>query len=62
MVAHPKLADVGRKSLAAVLFGIKFKHAFISIFIGVIIAGIIVTSLWTGLSFAFGSLDFAGLW
>ena len=49
-------------SLAAVLFGIKFKQAFLSIFIGVIIAGIIVTSLWMGLSFAFGSLDFAGLW
>jgi len=32
-------------SLAAVLFGIKFKHAFLSIFIGVVIAGIIVTCL-----------------
>jgi len=30
-------------SLAAVLFGLKFKHAFLSIFIGVLIAGIIVT-------------------
>ncbi len=30
-------------SLAAVLFGLKFKHAFLSIFIGVFIAGIIVT-------------------
>ena len=30
-------------SLAAVLFGLKFKHAFLSIFIGVVIAGIIVT-------------------
>ncbi len=30
-------------SLAAVLFGLKFKHAFLSIFIGVCIAGIIVT-------------------
>jgi uncharacterized membrane protein len=49
-------------SLAAVLFGIKPKQAFVSIFIGVIIAGIIVTSLWMGLSFAFGSLNFAGLW
>lgn len=49
-------------SLAAVIFGIKPKQAFISIFIGVIIAGIIVTSLWMGLSFAFGSLDFGGLW
>jgi uncharacterized membrane protein len=49
-------------SLAAVIFGIKPRQAFISIFIGVIIAGIIVTSLWMGLSFAFGSLDFGGLW
>ena len=38
------------------------KQAFVSIFIGVIIAGIIVTSLWMVLSFAFGSLNFAGLW
>ncbi len=30
-------------SLAAVLFGLKFKHAFLSIFIGVLIAGVIVT-------------------
>lgn len=30
-------------SLAAVLFGLKFKHAFLSIFIGVLIAGTIVT-------------------
>ncbi len=49
-------------SLAAVLFGIKPKQAFISIFTGIIIAGIIVTSLWVGFSFAFGSLDFGGLW
>ncbi len=39
-------------SLAAVIFGIKFKHAFLSIFIGILIAGSIVTSLsllgWTG--------------
>ena len=39
-------------SLAAVLFGIKFKHAFVSIFIGILIAGSIVTCLsllgWTG--------------
>ena len=49
-------------AVAAVLFGIKFKHAFISIFIGVIIAGIIVTSLWMLAGFAFGSLDYAGLW
>jgi uncharacterized membrane protein len=32
-------------SLAAVLFGLKFKHAMLSIFIGVLIAGIIVTCL-----------------
>lgn len=31
-------------SLAAVLFGLRFKHALLSIFIGVLIAGIIVTS------------------
>jgi uncharacterized membrane protein len=30
-------------SLAAVLFGLKFKHAMLSIFIGILIAGIIVT-------------------
>jgi len=30
-------------SLAAVLFGLKFKHAFLAIFIGVLIAGVIVT-------------------
>ncbi len=30
-------------SLAAVLFGLKFKHAFLSIFIGILIAGMIVT-------------------
>ncbi len=39
-------------SLAAVLFGLKFKHAFLSIFIGILIAGIIVTCLtllgWVG--------------
>jgi len=39
-------------SLLAVLFGLKFRHAFLSIFIGVCIAGIIVTCLsllgWTG--------------
>jgi uncharacterized membrane protein len=32
-------------SLAAVLFGLKFKYAFLSIFIGIVIAGIIVTGL-----------------
>ncbi len=30
-------------SLAAALFGLKFKHAFLSIFAGIVIAGIIVT-------------------
>jgi len=39
-------------SLAAVLFGLKFKHAFLSIFSGILIAGAIVTCLcllgWTG--------------
>ena len=39
-------------SLAAVLFGIEFKHALISIFIGILIAGTIVTCLcllgWAG--------------
>jgi uncharacterized membrane protein len=30
-------------SVAAVLFGLKFKHAFLSIFIGVLVAGAIVT-------------------
>ena len=39
-------------SLAAVLFGLKFKHAFLSIFVGVLIAGVIVTCLsllgWIG--------------
>jgi len=39
-------------SLAAILLGLKFKHAFLSIFIGVLIAGIIVTCLcllgWIG--------------
>ncbi len=37
-------------SLAAVLFGLRFKHALLSIFIGVLIAGAIVTCLsWFGL-------------
>ena len=39
-------------SLAAVLFGLKFKHAFLSIFVGILISGIIVTCLcllgWAG--------------
>ncbi len=32
-------------SLAAVIFGLRFKYAFLSIFIGVFIAGVIVTCL-----------------
>ena len=55
-------------SLAAVLFGLKFKQAFLSIFIGVFIAGIIVTCLsllgWTGAviaGLALGGLAVAGL-
>jgi uncharacterized membrane protein len=32
-------------SLLAVLLGLKFKYAMLSIFVGVLIAGIIVTSL-----------------
>ena len=56
-------------SLAAVLFGLKFKHAFLSIFIGIFIAGIIVTCLsllgWAGAVIAgvvLGGLAVAGLW
>jgi uncharacterized membrane protein len=44
-------------SIAAVLFGIEFKHALISISTGVIIAGIIVTSLWMLIGFTFGNLN-----
>ncbi len=43
-------------SLAAVLFGISFNHAFLSIFLGVVIAGVIVTCLtllgWVGATIA----------
>jgi len=56
-------------SLAAVLFGLKFKHALLSIFIGIFIAGTIVTCLcllgWTGAIIAgigLGSLAVLGLW
>ena len=39
-------------SVAAVLFGLKFKHALLSIFVGILIAGTIVTCLsllgWVG--------------
>jgi len=54
-------------SLAAVLFGVSFKYAFISIFAGVIIAGIIVTCLtllgWAGAVIAGVALcSLAALW
>ena len=56
-------------SLAAVLFGLKFKHAILSIFIGVFIAGIIVTCLsllgWAGAviaGVALCALAISGLW
>jgi uncharacterized membrane protein len=48
-------------SIAAVLFGIEFKRALVSIFIGVILAGIIVTSLWMLVGFTFGNLDLVSL-
>ena len=56
-------------SLVAVLFGLKFGHAMLSISIGVLIAGIIVTCLsllgWVGAIIAgigLGSLAVFGLW
>jgi len=56
-------------SLAAVLFGLKFKHAMLSIFIGILIAGIIVTCLsllgWAGAVIAgigLSGLAIFGLW
>jgi len=56
-------------SLAAVLFGLSFRHAFLSIFIGVFIAGAIVTCLsllgWVGAVIAGVSLSclaIFGLW
>ncbi len=56
-------------SLAAVLFGLKFSHAFLSILIGVLIAGAIVTCLsllgWVGAVIAgvgLSILAIAGLW
>ncbi len=56
-------------SLAAVLFGLKFKHAILSIFIGVFIAGTIVTCLcllgWAGAviaGVALCALAISGLW
>lgn len=56
-------------SLAAVLFGLSFRHAFLSILIGVFIAGAIVTSLsllgWVGAVIAgigLSILAVLGLW
>ena len=56
-------------SLAAVLFGLRFKHAFLSISIGVFIAGVIVTCLcllgWAGAIIAgigLSSLAVFALW
>ncbi len=56
-------------SLAAVVFGLKFKYAFLSIFIGVFIAGIIVTCLsllgWVGAVIAgvgLSGLAISALW
>lgn len=56
-------------SLIAVLFGMPFKHAFLSITIGVVIAGAIVTSLsllgWAGAiiaGIALSALAISGLW
>ena len=56
-------------SIAAVLFGLKFKHAFLSIFAGILIAGTSVTCLcllgWTGAIIAgigLTSLAVFGLW
>jgi len=43
-------------SLAAVLFGLKFKHAFLSIVVGVLIAGVIVTCL------SYFGLAIFGMW
>lgn len=56
-------------SLAAVLLGLKFKAAFLSIVIGVFIAGVIVTTLsllgWVGALIAglvLAALAISGLW
>jgi len=56
-------------SLIAVIFGLKFKHAMLSIFVGILIAGIIVTCLsllgWVGVVIAgigLGGLAAFGLW
>ena len=56
-------------SLAAVLFGLKFKHAFLSILLGILISGAIVTTLsllgWVGAAIAgvgLSALAIIGLW
>lgn len=56
-------------SIAAFLFGLKFNHALLSIFFGVIIAGVIVTALsllgWLGALIAgvgLAALAILGLW
>ncbi len=56
-------------SMAAVLFGLKFKYAFLSILIGIFIAGVIVTCLsllgWGGAVIAgigLSGLAISGLW
>jgi len=56
-------------SIAAFLFGLKFRHAFLTIFCGIIIAGAIVTCLsllgWAGAVIAgigLSSLAIIGLW
>jgi uncharacterized membrane protein len=56
-------------SLIAVLFGLRFRYAFLSIFIGICIAGIIVTCLsllgWIGAivaGVALCALAISGLW
>ena len=56
-------------SVAAILFGFKFKHAFLAIFVGVFTAGVIVTCLsllgWVGAlvaGTALAGLAIYGLW
>lgn len=56
-------------SLVAVIFGLKLKTAFLSILVGVFIAGVIVTCLsllgWVGAviaGLALGGLAISGLW
>ena len=43
-------------ALATVIFGLRFRHAFLSIFIGVLIAGVIVTCL------SYFGLAIVGMW